>query len=628
MSSLEAEATPDRDPGSRAAMLALSAAALTASWSIAIVASGGVDLRAAGVPLVARTASPTAVAAILLFAACALARRARLAEDGMRLLATLRRAAAPLAWVLALAVAAVAVRFGTFAVGGSDSNCYVAQAERWASGTMRSPLEPGFEANWPDAVLSLTPTGFVPSRTVEGAMTPICPAGLALAMAVPRVLGAPRDAVFYVVPLAAGVAVLCTFLVGRRLAGPLSGLAAAMLAAASPVFLYQAVQPMSDVPAASCWVLALALAWHASPRACVATGLAAGAAVLVRPNLSPLAVLFVAFAAAGGQPRSGSASGRLGRAAAVIVGLLPFLIAVGAVQHLLYGSPFSSGYGSLDALFRLSHVPANLARYPRWLVETQSPVVLLGLAAPLAVWLQGRRATDTECGRRVGYACLNWLFALGAFAAYLPYVPFDRWWFLRFWLPGLLPLLALAVCSVAASVAPSARQTTRGATRPGSATRAVTGALALFGCVALGAWQLGVARDRSVFDLRRFERKFVVAGEFVSTLPASAVVLAVWHSGAVQYYGGRPAVVWDAIPPGGLDAVVGSLRAQGREVFLLLEPREEEPFKARFGTASAYAHLDWPPRARFGSEVTLWALADRDRFLRGEVTRSERVWVR
>jgi hypothetical protein len=151
------------------------------------------------------------------------------------------------------------------------------------------------------------------------------------------------------------------------------------------------------------------------------------------------------------------------------------------------------------------------------------------------------------------------------------------------------------------------------------------GLLGLLGCVGLASWQLGVARDRDVFDLQRFERKFVVAGEYVARLPARAVVLAVWHGGAVNYYGHRPSVTWDAIAPDGLDAVVASLRKQGREVFLLLEPWEQDAFKARFGPASAVAALDWPPRARFGNAVSLWALDDRDRFLRGEATVSERV---
>ena len=166
---------------------------------------------------------------------------------------------------LAVASGALAIRFGTFAVGGSDSNCYVEQAERWAAGTMLEPVQPGFTPDWPDAALSLTPTGFVPSRRVEGAIAPICPAGLSLMMAVPRALGAPRSSVFFVVPAFAAMAVLCAFLVARRLAGPGTGLAAALLTAAGPAFLYQSVQPMSDVPATALWLAALACAW-ATPR--------------------------------------------------------------------------------------------------------------------------------------------------------------------------------------------------------------------------------------------------------------------------------------------------------------------------------------------------------------------------
>ena len=150
----------------------------------------------------------------------------------------------------------------------------------------------------------------------------------------------------------------------------------------------------------------------------------------------------------------------------------------------------------------------------------------------------------------------------------------------------------------------------------------------MLGCTALAAWQLGVARDRSVFQLQRFERKFVASGEYVATLPPDAVVLTIWHSGAVWYYGHRPAIMWDAIAPDGLDDVVASLRRQGREVYLLLEPSEEDAFRTRFDGRTPTARLDWPPRARFGNEVTLWALDDRDRFLRGEAVQSERVWGR
>jgi hypothetical protein len=621
-----AGAPPERPTSAPAALLALAIGAT--AWSVAIVAAGGIDVRRLGIPLVARTAWPSAVSALALLSAHLLWRGGQVDRDWRRLVATARRLATPLAAGLSVGTLALSVHFATFAVGGSDSNCYVAQAERWASGTMLEPLRPGFEANWPDAALSLTPTGFVPSRRVEGAIAPICPAGLALAMAAPRALGAPPASVFYVVPLLAGLAVFCVYLVGQRLAGSLSGLASAGIAAASPVFLYQAFQPMSDVPAAAFWLLALALAAYRTRTARLSTGFAVGAAVLMRPNLAPLAALFVAFAAIDAGHPGRHPGSMMRRAGVVVVGLVPAVATVGLVQDLLYGSPLSSGYGSLDSLFRLSHVPANLARFPRWLIDTQSAFVLLGVLAPaLVMWRRQRAGGFRERDGRFAYADLCWLFALGAFAAYLPYVPFDGWWFLRFWLPGVLPLVALAVSVVTMLVA-AVSPDVRGAAAGGRTVGLVAGLVALLGGVTLVAWQLGVARDRSVFDLQRFERKFVVSGNYVGTLPASAVVLTIWHSGAVSYYGERPAVVWDAIAPSGLDAVVSSLRAQGREVYLLLEPREEDAFRGRFGRSSAFAALDWPPRARFGNEVTLWALGDRERFIRGETTPTERVWVR
>jgi hypothetical protein len=129
-----------------------------------------------------------------------------------------------------------------------------------------------------------------------------------------------------------------------------------------------------------------------------------------------------------------------------------------------------------------------------------------------------------------------------------------------------------------------------------------------------------------VFTLAEAERKFVAAGGFVrSSLPPNAVVLTIWHSGSVRYYGERPSLLWDAIAPGELDLVLESLRSQGREPYLLLEDWERESFKARFPGAPISA-LDWPPAARIGRAVSIWAVADRERFLRGEPVHSERVW--
>src|ERR1051325_10559727 len=84
---------------------------------------------------------------------------------------------------LAIAVFAAGMRWGTFAVGGSDSYCYVHQADGWASGHPQVVEPLALEAPWPDAPLTFAPAGHIPSPTVPGAHVPICPAGLSLLMA-------------------------------------------------------------------------------------------------------------------------------------------------------------------------------------------------------------------------------------------------------------------------------------------------------------------------------------------------------------------------------------------------------------------------------------------------------------
>ena len=84
---------------------------------------------------------------------------------------------------LMAAIVAAGLRWGTFAVGGSDSYCYVHQAQGWATGRLQV-IEPlALDAQWPDAPRTFAPAGHVPSPTVPGAAVPMCPAGLSIAMA-------------------------------------------------------------------------------------------------------------------------------------------------------------------------------------------------------------------------------------------------------------------------------------------------------------------------------------------------------------------------------------------------------------------------------------------------------------
>ena len=181
---------------------------------------------------------------------------------------------------LLLAVVCGRPALGNIRGGGSDSYCYVHQAEGWATGQLQVVEPLALEAPWPDAPLTFAPAGHIPSPTVRGAAVPMCPAGLSIAMApfVPGSAEAGR-ALFLVVPLFGALLVWSVYVLGSRFSRRV-GLASALLVACSPAFLFQLMQPMSDVPAAALWVLAAASATGASRRAPVMAGLATSAAIL------------------------------------------------------------------------------------------------------------------------------------------------------------------------------------------------------------------------------------------------------------------------------------------------------------------------------------------------------------
>ncbi len=427
-----------------------------------------------------------------------------------------------IAIVIACAAMFVGVKWGTYAAGGSDSYCYVNQAELFARGNVREVPALAARVPWPNVALTFAPAGHVPSPSKLNSFVPMCPAGYPIAMAAVRLI-AGRAAMFWVVPVFGALAVWFTYLLGRRIHGDLTGLIAAALLAASPVFLYQVVQPMSDVPALAMWTLALIAALPGGPmtsRRALLAGVASGAAVLVRVNLVPLA--FVTGAAVC-LIRPIAIRALIRRGLAFAAGMLPFVVLVMALQNAMYGGPLKSGYGTVGMLFSAHHVAPNLARYPRWLIETQTPFLALALIAPFVAQGEARRRAWWLLG-----------FSAATLACYLPYVVYDAWWFVRFLLPLLPPLLVLAVLV-------GVTLTTRlGALWRTVALVALTAALVVL--------QVRVATARDVFRLHIFEQKYRDAGDYVSAkLPSDAILLAINESGSLRFHGNRPTLAVDAM---------------------------------------------------------------------------------
>ena len=119
---------------------------------------------------------------------------------------------------------------------------------------------------------------------------PIVGPGLPLLMAAMKGV-AGHAALFLVVPSLPVLLIWATFAIGRQLGSASLGLSAAWLLATSPAFLTMSKEPMSDVPAAAFWALATWKVLDDSRFSKALAGLAAAMAILIRPNLVPLAAV-------------------------------------------------------------------------------------------------------------------------------------------------------------------------------------------------------------------------------------------------------------------------------------------------------------------------------------------------
>jgi hypothetical protein len=316
-----------------------------------------------------------------------------------------------------------------------------------------------------------------------------------------------------------------------------------------------------------------------------------GLAILVRPNLAPLAGIIAALHWTSGEDAPA------GSIARVVVGVVPGVALLLTLNQILYGSVLGSGYGDASQLFAVSHFSENLANYGRALYQTQTVFPLLALAAPFVF---------TGAPRRLA----AWLLATAAAVAgiYLFYRPFPEWWYLRFLMPAIVLLIVVA-CSVVSHWGDRWR---------------MRGVVAI-GTVVLALLSLRIAGSRQVLALQEMEGRYRSTAALVAErLPANAVLITVWESGSVRFHAGREAVLWDSLDPAWLDRAVTWLSSSGRVPYLLLERNEEREFRERF-TGQALGALDWPPRFNVGGQVRIFDPADRARYLAGEAYSTENI---
>jgi hypothetical protein len=572
---------------SRRAFLALAVAVLV--WAAAVAITGGVVIETTWRRVSSRDAlRPLGIGAALLLVYVIFWRRhwrtdfGRVAGPGVP-----QRLVAALSILIALGLG---LGWGTRIAGGPDASGYVSEASLFAQGALTIPA-PSWttDAPWKDARLTASPVGFRPAERA-GLLAPTYPPGLPLLLSAFLAVGG-HDAMFFVVPLLGAALVWCTYRLGARLGGTWAGAIAALFLVSSPTFMSLQQQVMSDIPVTLFWTASLTIA--ASRAHPAWSGAAAAIAVLIRPNLAPLALVPAVMVFA--RPDSGSPSGVPRRLWHLIAFSLPVVAAAATIAALnshLYGSPLRSGYGSFSSLYSLEHVASNLRQYTGWFVRQHTALVLLGF---LACTVPG----ETRL-RRYTIALVTAVFPALVFALYVPYLVFQphEWWYTRFLLPGYPALLAGLGSLVVGFI-----------TRSRRVELSVAFMALITAFVIVHGWRFAVAN--TVFTQRAGDQRFARAVRYVQRLPARSIIVSLAHSGTIRYYTKRDVLRFEAIDPGQLDLALEYLRARGHDVYLVGDEFEIDMFRRRFAPTRAVGRMD--PRAAVNlSGVAVYRLSSTD----------------
>ncbi|MCX6549723.1 MAG: glycosyltransferase family 39 protein [Acidobacteria bacterium] len=439
--------------------------------------------------------------------------------------------------------------------GGSDSYGYVSAAHALVKGQLILPQPIVQWLPFPGALPVATPLGWAPAPS-GNAIVPGYPLGLSIAMAI-FILVAGPGAEFYV-PFAAGIGLLfVTYRLTARLTDWRIAAVATLLVAFNPVVMNMVTQPMSDVPAAFCYLLAVYVLL-VEPRHLPAAGLAAGLCIWTRPIMVVTlpALLWLL-------PRTRDAWLRFA------AGLAPVAALIAGAQWHLYGGPLKTGYGAPPGLFRVSMVALNAPTYARWITIVHSPLVFLAVA--LGVWRAPRRL--------VMASALGFVLGILPFLFTGPY--FDDFGLIRYILPVLIPCLLVAVIGVGDMM-----------TRYLSRSAAVA-ALSVF-AIAAASYSYRVVASEGMFHGVTQESRYAAVGDWIRDhTPLQSVVLAEIHSGSLRFYADRTTIRFALLPQDELAATVRALAGRGIACFAAIDGEEEERlFRQRFSREFANVTMD------------------------------------
>ena len=489
-----------------------------------------------------------------------------------------RWVASHVAWVTGTVAGLAAIASAlchSFSATGADASGYLSYTALLLDGTLLRPEPLASIATWADGAATLAPLGWR-AALEPGMQVPTYAIGLPLLLAPGHVIGG-AVAASLVVPLTLAIAVWATATIAHRLAGPHASIIAAVWLATSPVALIESMQVMSDVPVTAAWLVCWWLVFTSRP---LAAGGVAALAVLIRPNLAPLALvpaLCVVLEDTRGGALPGSGRGiRFSTPVAVAGAVVAYL------QWRYFGSPFRSGYGTAAEIYSVANIAPNASLYTRWLLDSHGPWLFFAPAVLLGPVARFARSSRRE---------IQWLLVFAALVvvAYLIYAVFETWTYLRF----MLPALAIAMIAVAAVVA-------AGLARGQAAVRVAGLALVM---LALASFNIAAARELGVFRFAGHHARGRAIGEaLAASLPPQAVILSGEQSGAMRYYTGHSIVRWDLIDPEAMPHALDALRLSGAQLWVVLDDWEEEMFRRKFPDLAA-ASIDARPVIESASGV-------------------------
>jgi hypothetical protein len=370
---------------------------------------------------------------------------------------------------------------------------------------------------------------------------------------------------FLVSPLAALSVLFLMYSLARRMGlSPIMSFAGACIIAAFPVFLFIAVQPMSDVLAAAWVILVVFAALRSRKRESWAllAGAGFGMSVLVRPSN-----ILVLFALAAALPFKLKAYLKF-----FLGGCLFGAVQLGFNQNL-YGNPFVSGYRTevVNAL-ALPNLPRLIPFIGRWLSRMLTPLVLFSWFAVMA---------DRKVPLRDRLVLFLWFAPFLIF--YGLYQPLENWTFIRFFLPAL-PAVILSALFVLRDGTSYALQKTHSADRIGTGKKRTRAQLIKIAAVALVILvvfvEIGEVKKLRLLDVDEYESVYKKSCLAVKeALPENSVVIAGQLSGALTYYTHVLPCLWDSLQPSSFSVLQFKASQRGFGIYALLFPHEESEFQ-------------------------------------------------